>query len=1178
MVRRALIVASVACLLLGAAVAMRAQQLRGKARAELTRVLGAAFGLKAHVREAELDLFGACLRARDVELDDATGTQVLRADELRVRSSLRGLLSGRVEPSSLLLSGVSVRIDLRSEGGVRSTAVSAMPRSVSLRDARIVAELPELGTLQLERVGLDIDASSGLGDAVLDLRAQTATLTRAGTVLARGALHVHGNSAEAAGQRSAAGRLQLERASLAGVELPSALALSWHTESSRIGVKGALDLGKSEGALGFDTVLDLHTRALKLDLWPRGLELRPLLARLGLSRVALDARLDGSAELRGTLFPLALRGPLALSAHGLRLGAGTDNSGTALLALAAPRLAADARLDATGVSLDSLRVEAGSSVLAGQLRSGWDGALDASVAGAAVSLEDFSPLAGISIAGHGKLDLRAHGPLAAPDLHATLALDGAALGGYALGRAVAELDALDEARELRFTRAEIDSTERRLSAQTLRLRFDGGLSELQARLRIARLPLADLYRALGAADDPLLARLDAVAAGDADLDFARQGGAGKLDLGLALSLSEASLDGFAFDRGRLDAKIALPDASRGLGAGTITLSRLGLVAGDGQLALDGKLERGALAMNIALEGLPLARPPFIRAHLPQLDGRAHGRGELRGSATGLRARAEVTLDALSLQGHALGHAHLLARLQGPHDGGDPQVAAGQPCNDGRAALDSGALVGVHENAASASAWLICGDGIGGRLHVDLGLGGGPERKLRGSLALDGFDLSPFLPEQAPGSRVPGKLSAVLAIEQGELEAPARWSFRLRVRELAFGQGELALASRAPFELRAQNGKLELHDATLDGPKAVLVLSATGSLEHEPRVLADGTAAASLFTRSSEPLVQAFGDVSIHAALSPGAEPFLRVVAEPREVLVRVAPGLAIRKLRGTLVLEGERVRAQQLEADVGGGVLTLGGELALRGIHVSSYDLTITAERVAIEPQPKLETVFDAETKLQWSGAAAPPVLTGSVRLKSLLYARHLQLPEALSAVNRQDRTNAAEYDPARDRLRFDLEVEHEKPLRVHNNVLDAELELAGEERKLHLKGSDQRFGVVGKLAVARGKVLFHGDEFQITRGEVGFVDERRVTPSFELRAIAERRAQTDTNIVLVARGGRDAFDLHVECEPAAGRADTPPFTCDYAHEELRCDSFEHLVKLWLCRGTTELSSADPAR
>jgi translocation and assembly module TamB len=286
----------------------------------------------------------------------------------------------------------------------------------------------------------------------------------------------------------------------------------------------------------------------------------------------------------------------------------------------------------------------------------------------------------------------------------------------------------------------------------------------------------------------------------------------------------------------------------------------------------------------------------------------------------------------------------------------------------------------------------------------------------------------------------------------------------------------------------------------------------------------------------------------------------------------VGPDIIVNKVRGKIAVADDQAKLEHILGDVGGGTIELGGEMQLGGLAVSRYDISLDATKVALEPQPRFEIAFDAKTRLVSGEKGRPPKVSGAFKVAHLVYGRHIQLPEALVAMNRSDRSTRSAYDPARDRLLVDITLEHSEPLVVRNNFLDAELSLRGAERTLRVVGSDQRFGLLGELAVDRGRVMYHGDEFLITRGAVSFADPERVDPVFDLRAIAQKHTRPDASIVFSARGDRDEFLIDVRCDAGNTPLALEPFSCDFAHDKLRCDDFDKLVGQFACKTKTELS------
>jgi hypothetical protein len=1155
--RRALglIAGGIAAVLVGFGV-LQAQAMRASSAGEVARALERELGLRARVGRTQLAPLTLELVAHDVALDGRHGP-VLRARELHVRPSLGALLRGRVDLRALELRSAVLTVREADLAGVALVPERGWPFStLTAKGSRVSWQSAALGTVELERADVALQASG---------KTLRARITAPAGAFARD------------GARHALSRIDLQ----AAID-PQALRLeraSLHAQGVRIAARAAsfpAPLG-SRASAQLELEADL-ARAAQLGL------LRGLPALLGRAyasgKIAIserDVALDGKLRLE--------RVQIAGRALGERVelqlrGGGRDGlvlSGVLPIAGASGGLAfsASPRLDADGLRLEALLVRSGQSDLRGRAALTRAGTLALSLIGERASLPELAPLLGPDLGnarlrGQGRVQLSTDGPLGELSPRIALQVDGFGVGDRELGKLDAALVLSEGGRVLQFERAALQGPGRALGAEALRLTVQDGLAEASARVKIGQLPLLDLYRLLGAEHDPLLSGLQGSARGSAEIEYAR---AGAEQLTLALELQEASLDGYRFDGGRLRAKLtsagiapalgggatSAPDAKRGLAAGTIALSELVLRAGGGALKLHGEVASGgALDLAVALERLPIARLPWIRQHAPALAGQLAGSGRLTGTRAEPRAELDLTGDGVAWDGEPLGRLRLRAELRRRGDGEARALAA---CNAGRKALAGGALRGD-------SAWLLCGQGFADRARIDLAIGNGAGAPVRGELQLERLDLAPFLPELRAGRRMRGELDATLQIADASLAAPAQMTGALAVRRLQLGQGDFALKSGGPFEVAVARGAVELAGIALTAPKARLELSAGGNLKQGAELTVAGKASADLLTPLLPGAAELYGDMDVRLQLGLGAGHKLKGHAALQDGYARLDSGAFLRKLGGKLLLEGQRVRVQEASAAFGGGVLRTGGTLELRGARVVAYDLELAADQVAFEPQDRFTVAFDASGGLRWAEGGPAPKLSGKVKLQKLVYGRHVQLPDAVIAFNRDER--AQKYDPARDRVLFDVQVEHEQPLVIRNNFLDAEVALVGSPRTLRVTGSDQRLGLLGKLQVLRGRVLYRGDEFKITRGAIAFDDPSSVAPDFEVRAVAEKRKRPGSTILLWTRGNRHSFDLQVRCEASGG--EPPPFTCDFRDNRLRCDSFNDLMRLWVCQPEAELS------
>ncbi|HJK90499.1 MAG TPA: translocation/assembly module TamB domain-containing protein, partial [Polyangiaceae bacterium LLY-WYZ-15_(1-7)] len=174
------------------------------------------------------------------------------------------------------------------------------------------------------------------------------------------------------------------------------------------------------------------------------------------------------------------------------------------------------------------------------------------------------------------------------------------------------------------------------------------------------------------------------------------------------------------------------------------------------------------------------------------------------------------------------------------------------------------------------------------------------------------------------------------------------------------------------------------------------------------------------------------------------------------------------------------------------------------------------------------------------------PLLRGDLRIDRARYERPIQLSPTLGQLYRPQRAEVERYDPEADNVRLDLRVRNRAPIRVVNNLLDVDLRIDDGDRPFRVVGTDQRYGVVGNVRIARGTVRFRNTELDVTRGEVRLDDETRVDPRFDVVAETEiRRQQTQADLTapawrvqVRAHGNLDAFRLDATSQPALSQED----------------------------------------
>jgi translocation and assembly module TamB len=233
-----------------------------------------------------------------------------------------------------------------------------------------------------------------------------------------------------------------------------------------------------------------------------------------------------------------------------------------------------------------------------------------------------------------------------------------------------------------------------------------------------------------------------------------------------------------------------------------------------------------------------------------------------------------------------------------------------------------------------------------------------------------------------------------------------------------------------------------------------------------------------------------------------------------ELAVRGLPA-PITQAEVALAIDNDELKIERGTAHVGAGTISVRGNAPLRGLEVGAARVTITARDLALAGSDGIKATANADLVATWQPSpkeapAALPELTGAVELRSFEYSRPVVMTADLASLaQRGRRTEIETYDPTADRVRFDVSVRAERPLRIRNNLVEADLDL---DRGLQLTGTDQRFGLRGTLRLKPGgRIRLRRNEFEVRQGFVRFDDVTRISPQVDVTAVTEYRRYGET-------------------------------------------------------------------
>jgi translocation and assembly module TamB len=214
-----------------------------------------------------------------------------------------------------------------------------------------------------------------------------------------------------------------------------------------------------------------------------------------------------------------------------------------------------------------------------------------------------------------------------------------------------------------------------------------------------------------------------------------------------------------------------------------------------------------------------------------------------------------------------------------------------------------------------------------------------------------------------------------------------------------------------------------------------------------------------------------------------------------------------------VAIENGELTIRRGSAKLGSGTLMLSGGAPIRGFDVGAARLKIGARDLALPMGDGIRAVADADLVTSFDpGSEKLPRITGDVHLKSFEYRRAVTMTADIGALAQRGRRTAVEsYDPDDDVVAFDVTLRASRPLKLQNNLIEAELKLGDEG--LELVGTNGRFGMRGTVELPRGgRIFLRRSEFEIVEGNVRFDDATRIAPQVDVTAVTEYRRYADNS------------------------------------------------------------------
>jgi translocation and assembly module TamB len=226
---------------------------------------------------------------------------------------------------------------------------------------------------------------------------------------------------------------------------------------------------------------------------------------------------------------------------------------------------------------------------------------------------------------------------------------------------------------------------------------------------------------------------------------------------------------------------------------------------------------------------------------------------------------------------------------------------------------------------------------------------------------------------------------------------------------------------------------------------------------------------------------------------------------------------SLSNLNGDLFFDQNRVTLNNVEGKVSGGAVRAQGNAVLQLGSIQAMNIRIETDAVRLRYPEGLRTIIGGAMVLR--GTSDSPLLEGNLQIQSLAYRSRFE--EFLTLLTA--RNFSTEPSPL-SRLRLAMHVEGSRNITIQNQLADVEARI-----DVDIKGTAADPSLTGHIEASGGTLLFQGNRYRITRGNIDFVDPVRIDPVVDVQAESQVR---DYRVILAITGRGGQLHLDMRSDP----------------------------------------------
>jgi translocation and assembly module TamB len=333
-----------------------------------------------------------------------------------------------------------------------------------------------------------------------------------------------------------------------------------------------------------------------------------------------------------------------------------------------------------------------------------------------------------------------------------------------------------------------------------------------------------------------------------------------------------------------------------------------------------------------------------------------------------------------------------------------------------------------------------------------------------------------------------------------------------------------LHNAAPVDIAIDHSLLTVRSAHLTGPFTDVSVTGTAALANGRalNLRADGNIKLDVL-EALNPDIFSAGSVTLNAAVTGTVD---QPVVNGRLVLQKASFNIVdmpngLTDASGTVLFNGTQATIQNITGETGGGKVTIAGNVGYGGPEMQ-LRLSLTADKVRIEYPESIST--QASAKLTLNGTTSRSLLAGTVTVEDLGIRSHSDFGSMLTQVAAPPSSDTSATGLLAG-MRLEVRIVTAPGIQFRTSLTQN----VSVDANLTLRGTPEHPGMLGRVVVTQGQVVFFGSKYNIDQGTVSFYNPNRIDPILN---IALTTTVQGVDVSINVSGPADRMKLSYHSDP----------------------------------------------